>query len=392
MRVAAVSASSALGGSEWSLLEFARRAAPHGIALTVVLPKDGPLRAALAEAGVAAVIAPAEASLLEITQREMMTAGGLLALGRGLRAWSRAIGAAVRALPGGMPDVLYSNGFKAHLACALVRGPRRVWHLREFPPDLTGLLWRVVAGALPHATIANSHAVAQAWRLGGFAPVPVPNGVDLAQFAVAPATGWIHDQVAAPREALLLGMPGAFARWKGHLVVVEAFERAAARMPGAHLVIVGGAIYDTKAERGYAEELVLRVKRAGAELGGRIHFVRFTTEPWRLYPEFHAVLHYSLRPEPFGRVIAEAMACGVPAIAAKAGGPIEQVEDGVTGWLVTPNDVAALAEALVIAAGAGRTAMAPGCRARAERLFGAERYAADIAQVLLAQARPPRPR
>lgn len=385
VRVAAVSVSAALGGSEWSLLDFAVRAARRGIGLTVVLPKDGPLRARLDAAGVATVIAPADAAFLALTQREMLGAGGLMTLQRGLRAWARGIGVAQRGLPGGIPAVLYSNGFKAHLACALVRGPRRVWHLREYPPERTRILWRVLAGALPHATIANSRAVAEAWRLGGLAPAAVPNGVDLERFAPSPASGWVHEQLGLPREAVLLGMPAAFARWKGQFAVVDAFERAADRVPHAHLVLAGGAIYDTDAERGYAQELVARVQRATA-LATRIHFLKFQSEPWRLYPELTAVLHFSLRPEPFGRVIVEALACGVPAIAARAGGPLETVEEGVTGWLVPQGDVAALADAMVAALGADLGPMRAACRARAERLYSAERYADDVAAILHGQA------
>ncbi len=385
VRVAAVSVSAALGGSEWSLLDFAARAARRGIALTVVLPKDGPLRERLDAAGVATVIAPADAAFLELTQREMLSAGGLMTLQRGLRAWARAIGAAVRGLPGGPPAVLYSNGFKAHLACALVRGPKRVWHLREYPPELTRILWRLLAGALPHATIANSRAVAEAWRLGGFAPAAVPNGVDLERFTPSPATGWVHEQLGVAREAVLLGMPAAFARWKGQFAVVDAFERAADRIPQAHLVLAGAAIYDTNAERGYAQELVARVQRAAA-LAQRIHFLKFQTEPWRLYPELTVALHFSLRPEPFGRVIVEALACGVPAIAARAGGPLETVEAGVTGWLVPQGDVAALADAMVTALAADLAPMRAACRARAEQLYSAERYADEVAAILRGQA------
>lgn len=48
--------------------------------------------------------------------------------------------------------------------------------------------------------------------------------------------------------------------------------------------------------------------------------------------------HTSTAPEPFGRVIVEAMLCGTPVVAAAAGGAVELLEDGVTGWLVTPGD------------------------------------------------------
>ena len=55
--------------------------------------------------------------------------------------------------------------------------------------------------------------------------------------------------------------------------------------------------------------------------------------------------------EQFGQVLVEAMACGVPVMAADAHGPAEIVDDGRTGWLVPPDDEDALVEALLEAAG-----------------------------------------
>jgi glycosyltransferase involved in cell wall biosynthesis len=55
------------------------------------------------------------------------------------------------------------------------------------------------------------------------------------------------------------------------------------------------------------------------------------------------VAHTSIAPEPFGRVIVEAMLCGRPVVAAAAGGALELVEQGKTGWLVTPGDSVELA-------------------------------------------------
>ncbi len=58
------------------------------------------------------------------------------------------------------------------------------------------------------------------------------------------------------------------------------------------------------------------------------------------------VVHCSVAPEPFGRVLVEAMLAGKPVVASAAGGVMEIVEDGVTGFLVPPGDVAALAAVL----------------------------------------------
>ena len=384
MNVACVSVSSALGGSERVLLDFASRAKGQGIDPIVVLPKSGPLEDALKECRVSVRIAPAAEEFLEQSQRAALSAGGLASFSWGLFRWSRAIAAVTDGT-----SILYSNGFKAHLACALVRGPRHVWHLHEFPPESLAAAWRLLAGALPDAAIANSRSVADAWRTARFpAPDVALNGVDTERFRPAARTYWIHELLDLPREARLIGMPAVFARWKGHMLVIEAFERAAAEMPDAHLVLVGGPIYDTASEQGYAEELVRRVGRsslggqAARTLTDRIHFVKFQSDPWRLYPEFDLVVHFSTRDEPFGRVVIEAMACGVPVVAAHAGGPAEIVEHGVNGWLVMPGDVPALSRRMIETMSTDTTAIRLAARRTAETRFGADRFAREVAQVL----------
>src|SRR5207245_11100852 len=82
----------------------------------------------------------------------------------------------------------------------------------------------------------------------------------------------------------------------------------------------------------------------------RIHVVPFQSQVELAYPEFDLVVHYSLRPEPFGRVIVEAMACGVAVIAAAEGGPTQILSGGTGEWregggVVEPRDPNALAHA-----------------------------------------------
>jgi glycosyltransferase involved in cell wall biosynthesis len=58
-------------------------------------------------------------------------------------------------------------------------------------------------------------------------------------------------------------------------------------------------------------------------------------------------VHSATEPEPFGRVVIEAMAAGVPIVATRGGGVLDIVEDGINGLLVPPADPAALADAIV---------------------------------------------
>ncbi|HWO88683.1 MAG TPA: glycosyltransferase family 4 protein [Gemmatimonadales bacterium] len=388
IRVACISVSAALGGSERVLADFAVRAPGLGIEPLVIVPKHGPLVEMLGASGITTVVAPADEAFLELSQRRRASLDWLTTLPRGITAWAAAIRKALAdrgwTAPGA-PAVLYSNGFKAHLSAALLRKHPRVWHIHEYPPGGIGPFWRLVAGALPDAVIANSESVAAAWRLPPLSsPVAVLNGVDLERFAPRPRSFWIHEQLALPRESRLVGMPAVFARWKGQIEVVTAFERIAARVPDAHLVLAGGTIYDTASERGFAAELVRRVGagKAGRSVADRIHFVKFQSDPWRLYPEFEVTVHFSLRPEPFGRVIVESLACGVPVIAARAGGPTEIIEHGTTGWLVRPQDVEGLGELMVEALTTDRTAMSAAARRHAEAHFSADRFASGVSRVL----------
>ena len=384
--VLCLSVGTALGGSERCLLDFAALAPELGLRPTVLVPRDGQLREALVARGVSVRVAPAPDDLLDQSQQPG-TAVDAVAFGAGLIAWSRAISREAEHVEGGERALLYSNGYKAHLATLLFPLRRRVWHLHEFPPERAGLAWKLALKAGPHGAIANSFAVAEAWGVGA---TVVHNGVDTTLFRPAPRTGWLHEQLGIPGAARLIGMPAAFARWKGQLLVTEAFERIAPEQRGVHLAIIGGPIYDTKAERGYAEELVRRVGRS--EVRERIHFVKFQTEPWRLYPELDVAIHASTKPEPFGRVIVEAMASGTPIIASDAGGPREILEPGRTGWLVKPDDAdalaAALREVLDPAHAARRIAIVEAARQVATERFGVQRFAAGVAAVIRRAADP----
>jgi glycosyltransferase involved in cell wall biosynthesis len=132
----------------------------------------------------------------------------------------------------------------------------------------------------------------------------------------------------------------------------------------APLVLVGGHPGEWEGEHPLAT--VRRIGNRPVFLAG-----------WRLHEELPQALNAAdalVLPsvaEAFGLVLVEAMACGLPVIAARAHGPAEIVDDGRTGWLVRPDDEGELVDALVAAAGDPRERRERGERAHAEsRRYG----------------------
>jgi glycosyltransferase involved in cell wall biosynthesis len=413
LRVTALAISAQLGGTERVLLDFAERAFESDIALRVLTPRDGPLIRILNELGIPAQVVEGPETLLRGSQRlgALTTVpAALLAL----RRWSRRLADHPYVRDAA---VLYSVSFKTHLATlyrpvpaverlsgraverlsgSAVGGPAVVWHLHEFPPTATGVLWKMLARRKPDALIANSRAVATAWGgreplnrspaqppVSTAQPLVVPNGVDLDRFRPRDRSFWIHDRLGIPREDRLIGMPAVLARWKGQLEVIEAFSRVAGQFPEAHLVLVGGNIYDTAAETRFQHDLARELERRRAAGLTQVHQLPFQAKVELVYPELDAAVHYSRRPEAFGRVVLEAMACGVPVLAAAEGGPREILTEG--GWLVPPRQppalAAALASALTLPSEALREVGRQG-RLRAEDRYSARRFARDVAEVL----------
>src|SRR5262249_61969126 len=83
---------------------------------------------------------------------------------------------------------------------------------------------------------------------------------------------------------------------------------------------------------------------------------------WEAMARASVVLYPARWDEPFGLAAAEAQACGTPVIAFRRGGLGEVIVDGVTGFLVPPDDIRAAAAAVSKAAGISRLA----CREHAE--------------------------
>jgi glycosyltransferase involved in cell wall biosynthesis len=232
------------------------------------------------------------------------------------------------------PDVIHTNGFKMHILGIWARRQSTpvIWHIRDYVqirPVMAKLLkWHV---ARCSAIIANSKSVAEDVHTICENTVPVHtiyNAIDLNRFSPnGPALDLdsLSGLPTAETGTVKVGLLATLAKWKGH----EIFLRALSILPKDLKVrgyIIGGALYQTEGSQHSLDEL--RALTAQLGLSKKVGFTDFVENPAAAIRALDIVVHASIRPEPFGRVIVEAMACGRAVIASEAGGAAEIVSSG----------------------------------------------------------------
>ena len=389
MRIAYLSVSDQLGGSEIVLLEMikgVRRLRPSW-PLHAVLPGRGPLLDRLEAVGADCVVLPLPASLARLGESNahpIALAAGLVPVALTLPSYLHRLR---KILAASRPALLHTNGLKAHIVGARVGEPSKiVWHMHEYI-GARRLSRALLASHQRHvaAMIANSKSVAAdlADALRPSAPVHVVyNAVDLDTFAPdGPAEDLDRRAGLAPARGgvVRVGLVSTFARWKGHDVFLQAMASIPADLP-VRGYIVGGPLYDTAGSQHRLEELQALADRL--RLSERVGFTGFLPAA----PAMRAldvVVHASTRPEPFGMVIAEAMACGRAVITSGSGGAAELIEAGVDALTHVPGDAEDLSRCIVRLAGDAELRRQLGSRARAAacRRFDSERLAQEVVAV-----------
>ncbi|MEX3977265.1 glycosyltransferase family 4 protein, partial [Paraburkholderia caribensis] len=183
--------------------------------------------------------------------------------------------------------------------------------------------------------IANSAASARAFaeltNFGDRRINVVFNGISAAPFSALRETpqSVLRARLKLPQDAFLVGSFSRLAQWKGQHVLLEAMVLN----PQMHAVLVGAALFGEDAYEARLREFV-----AANGLDGRVHFLGFQDDVAACMCAADVVAHTSITPEPFGRVIVEGMLARRPVVAARAGGVVEIIDDGVNGVMCSPGD------------------------------------------------------
>jgi phosphatidylinositol alpha 1,6-mannosyltransferase len=210
--------------------------------------------------------------------------------------------------------------------------------------------WRWLRGIHNAAsrTLAPSTASAASLREHGVLRVCLwGRGVDTERFDPARRSPLLRSELA-PGGEVLVGYVGRLAPEKR----VDLLGQVAA-LPGVRLVIVGGGPAESALRQALPDAVFLG-PRHGSDLAS-------------IYASLDVFVHAGAC-ETFGQTLQEAAASGLPVVAPAAGGPLDIVGHGRTGYLVTPGEPRAFADAVARLARGPRLRLAMGQAGRAQTL------------------------
>jgi glycosyltransferase involved in cell wall biosynthesis len=243
-------------------------------------------------------------------------------------------------------DIVHANSIRSGLSMAAVAPwcPPVLVHVRDcLPRGLATRLTKLALHRTATAVAANSDWTGAHFRLeGSTTPIrTVYSAIDVERFcpdaedrsAARTALG------AGPGEPLL-GVIAQITPWKGQFEAIQILRGLRERFPSAHLALVGEPKFTDVATRydnvAYLQRLRDEISRH--DLDDAVSFLGEREDIVSVMRALDVALVPSWE-EPFGRVVAEAMAVGTVVVATEVGGPAEIIDDNVSGLLASPGDI-----------------------------------------------------
>jgi glycosyltransferase involved in cell wall biosynthesis len=317
-----------LGGAEQVVLALAERLPAHGVGVSLALLRPGQLAARLEKRGILVHVFPEDYRYRDLGS---------------VRRCIRWLADCVKA---DRADILHSN-LTAHFVgfwAARRAGVPELWHLHDYAHSFDPVHW--IQQQLP----ADMNLFTTEFLRGGEpklknhpGAVVNPNCVDVARLQATPRDRAVRTRLGIGEGPFFVTI-ARLQSHKGHSSLLEAAAIVARRYPEVKWVIAGMA--KGEQQEAYLVQLRQQVKALGIE--DRVLFPGFVPDEdlVPLLREARALIHPALT-EGYGLVLLEAMACGLPVIAASASGPAEILRDGDTGLLVPMGDPGALSAAML---------------------------------------------
>ncbi len=321
------------GGSDRGLAVAVAALGAAGWECHVVLPAPSPMADQFLAAG---------AHLHVVPMRRITRSGSVRWWTAYVLGWPLAVVRLVRLARRIGVDVVYTNSLHSWYGWAVARLCRRphVWHAREIVIQSRSALAleRFLTRHFADAVVAMSSAIAS--QLHPRRLTVIYETPDIADFTPERA-GNFRSRVGIPDDVPVVGVVGRVDTWKGFDVMLDAVPVIHRARADARAVLVGPAV---RGKESYAADLAERARAVDGVwwLGPR-------QDVSELMADLDVFVLPSTEPEPFGLVLVEALACGVPVVATAAGGPLEILQDlpPSAARLVPPRDPRTLAGAVV---------------------------------------------
>ncbi|MGB3364557.1 MAG: glycosyltransferase family 4 protein [Thermodesulfobacteriota bacterium] len=245
-------------------------------------------------------------------------------------------------------DVVYCNGTQAKVVGALiglVTGCPVIWHVRNIQQTkLLGFIINTLSKLSPvKRIICVSSATAKPFEEVKEKVRVIYNGVDIENYNPATIEGELRSKYNLSNETIVVGSTGRIVPRKGYDLFIKSakivIDQLDEKGKDIKFVIVGDTPYFFQDDHlGYLKKLVTQ-----NALDEYFIFTGYKKEVKEYLKDFDIFVIPSNYPDPFPRSVIEAMAFELPSIGFKgAGGIVESIDDGVTGFLCDPGDIGQL--------------------------------------------------
>lgn len=250
-------------------------------------------------------------------------------------------------------DVIYCNGTQAKVVGALIgllNWSPVIWHVRNI--QQTKLLGTII-NSLSRLTVVRriicvSNATAKPFDRVKEKVRVIYNGVDIEDYNPSKIKGELRDKYGISENTVVVGSTGRIVPRKGYDLFIKSAKIAVDQLNEKQrymkFVIVGDTPYF------FQDDHLSYLKRLVRENGLDDYFIftGYKKEVKEYLKDFDIFVIPSNYPDPFPRSVIEAMAFELPSIGFKAaGGIVESIDDGVTGFLCDPGDVKGVGDSIL---------------------------------------------
>ena len=238
-------------------------------------------------------------------------------------------------------DLVHANTSRSTLYGGLAAKPLElpvIWHVRVIESE--GWYDRYLAG-LCRKLFAVSKAVEKRfnWLLSKNREkiTVIHNGADIREFCPIISGDEVRSEFNLKPDVPVAGIVGNLLVWKGQEYFIRAASEVRKEIPSAMFLVVGDGECRHDLEM-VSEKLGIRDK---------VIFTGRRFDIPKLMAAMNVIVHSSITPEPFARIILEAMAMGKPLVAMNEGGVPEVIKDGVNGISIPPKNSALMARKII---------------------------------------------